>query len=134
MPAKNKKNESCIPSSESFGFVGIRQHRIECIVGIYPEERVKTQTLFVDVKLKLDLAACLASGRMEDTLDYVLIAQLCTELAHQKKYALLETFASDILDGCLSHFKAVWAWVRIEKPAAIPTAAYAFVEFERGRC
>lgn len=68
---------------------------------------------------------------MKNTIDYVLLAQLCTELAEQKEYLLLETFASDILDNCMRRFNAVWAWVQISKPSAIPTAAYAYVELER---
>lgn len=117
----------------SFGILGIHQHQIKCIIGVYPEERQREQTLFVDVKIKLDLSATLASGRVEDTVDYVLLAQLCTQLAEQNKYFLLETFAFDILDQCIQRFSAVWAWVRIQKPSAISTAAYAYVEFERYR-
>ncbi len=120
-------------SKPSFGVIGIHQHQINCIVGIYSEERQQEQTLFVDAKIKLNLSRCLASGQMQDTVDYVLLAQLCTQLAQQNQYLLLETFASDILNQCLERFNAVWAWVRIQKPAAIPTAAYAYVELERYR-
>ena len=115
------------------GILGIERHQIPCIVGIYPEERVKEQSLFIDVKIKLDLSACYASRQMEDTVDYVLIAQACTELAQKNQYLLLETFAFDILDHCLKHFRAEWAWVRIQKPSALPSAACAFVEFERSK-
>ncbi len=120
-------------SNACYGILGIKQHQIECIVGIFPEERVKKQTLFVDVKIKLDLSACLASGRMEDTVDYVSIAQACTAFAQKNQYLLLETFAFDLLDHCLNHFKAEWAWVCIQKPSALPSAAYAFVEIERSK-
>ncbi len=116
---------------QSYGILGIHQHQISCIVGIYPKERQHEQMLIIDAKVKLDLSRCLASGQVQDTIDYVLIAQLCTELAQQKKYFLLETFASDILDECIGRFQAVWAWVCIQKPAAIPSAAYAYVELER---
>lgn len=117
----------------SYGILGIHQHQIACIVGVYPQEREHEQTLIVDAKIKLDLSRCLASDQVQDTADYVLIAQLCTELAQQKKYFLLENLASDILDECIRRFQAVWAWVRIQKPTAIPSAAYAYVELERCR-
>lgn len=111
--------------------LGIHQHRIDCIIGIYPEERQREQTLFVNVKIKVDCSACLSSGQIEDTIDYVLLAQLCTELAQRNRYLLLETFASDIVNECLSRFHAIWAWVCIQKPTAVPSAAYAYVELER---
>ena len=120
-------------SKRFLGIIGIHQHQINCIIGIYPEERRHAQTLFIDLKVKLDLSLCLASGQMEDTLDYVLLAQLCSQLAEQNEYLLLETFASDILDHCIHRFNVMWSWVRIQKPSAVPTAAYAYVEFERYR-
>jgi dihydroneopterin aldolase len=118
-------------SDGKFGVLGIHQHKINCIIGVYPDERQQEQTLFIDVKVKLNLSACLASGKMKDAVDYVLLAELCSELAQLNRYVLLETFASDILDQCIHRFNAVWAWVRIQKPSAIPTAAYAYVELER---
>lgn len=122
-------------SEKKWGFIGICQHHIPCIVGIYPEERKKEQILVVDAKIKIDFLPCIASKKISDSIDYVLLANLCTELAQEKKYDLLETFASDILDQCIERFHAVWAWVRIQKPSAIPTASYAYVELEGGqRC
>lgn len=117
----------------TYGFLGIHQHEVSCIVGVFPEERLKEQILLFDAKIKLDLSRSIASGRVEDTADYVAIAQICTQLAQQKKYFLLEPLASDILDECLRRFPAVWAWVMIKKPGAIATAADAFVELERYR-
>lgn len=118
-------------SKTSLGIIGIHQYQIPCIIGIYPEERQRAQTITIDAKIKVDFSNCLASGQMQDSVDYVLIAKLCVELTNKKEYFLLETLASDILDECLHRFPAVWAWVRIQKPSAISGAAYAFVELER---
>jgi dihydroneopterin aldolase len=120
-------------SNSTFGVLGVHQHQVPCIIGVYPEERQHEQILFFDAKIKIDLSRTLATGQVEDTADYVSIAQICTELAQQNKSILLESLASDILDECLRRFPAVWAWVLIKKPAAIPSAAYAFVELERYR-
>lgn len=116
----------------SSGIIGIYQYQIDCIIGIYPQEREQEQTLLIDLKAKLDLSRCFASGQFHETVDYVALAQLCTRLA-QKKYFLLETFASDILDHCLRDFPIEWAWTRIHKPSAILKAAYAYIELERSR-
>lgn len=116
------------------GLLGIHQHRIDCMIGVYPEERLQVQTLFIDAKVKLDFSHCIASDQVQETIDYVLLANICTQLAQKNKYFLLETLASDILDQYIERFNAVvWAWVRIQKPSAIPSAAYAYVELERRR-
>lgn len=114
----------------SIGVIGIHKHRIDCVIGVYPAERERIQTIYVDVKIKIDFAASINSGSVMDSVDYVAIANLCTELAQNKKYHLLEEFASDILDNCKNLFKATWAWTQVQKPSAIPSAAYAFVEME----
>lgn len=113
--------------------IGIQRHRLSCIIGILPEERVCEQNIFVDLKIEIHDAGSRGSDQIQETVDYVLLAQLCTELAQQKSYFLLETFALDILDQCIQRFKAVKAWVRIQKPSAIPTADCAYVEFERNQ-
>jgi len=113
------------------GILGIHRRRISCVIGVYPEERQQEQILIVDAKIKVHITHCLASDELIDTVDYLLIAELCTRLAQEKKYFLLERLASDILEACLSRFQALWGWVRIEKPLAIADAACAFVELER---
>jgi dihydroneopterin aldolase len=115
------------------GVIGIYQHQIEAIVGIYPAERVKKQFLFIDGKVNYSFNSCLASNTVQDTLDYTQLAQICTDLAHEKEYFLLETFAADILQRWMECFAISWGWVKIKKPAAIPTADYAFVELEQTR-
>lgn len=114
-------------------FLGFHQLQVNCIIGIYPEERENEQPLSIDVKVKIDLKECLKSNCVEDTVDYVAISRICTELAESGRYLLLESLASDIADECLRHFPVSWAWVSIKKPAAIPKADYAFVEVERTR-
>ncbi len=118
-------------NKKEMGILGIYQHRVSCIIGVYPEERNCEQMLIMNAKIKVDLSKCFSSGLIQDTVNYVLIAQICTELAKQRNYFLLETLASDILDECLHRLQAVWAWVCIQKPSAIPSASYAFVELER---
>lgn len=120
-------------SKKDFGILGIHDHQVSCIIGVYPEERLKLQNLFFDAKIKVDLSRCFASGCVKETVDYVQIAAICTAFAQKNKYFLLESLASDILDECFHRFPIAWAWILIKKPAAIPTAAYAFVELERYR-
>lgn len=116
---------------ENLGILGIHQYQVPCIIGVYPEERQREQMLIIDAKIKVDLSRCLVSGQFQDTIDYAQIAQICMELTQQRQYFLLEILASDILDECLRRFEILWVWVRIQKPSAIPNAAYAFVELER---
>ncbi len=114
-----------------WGVIGVYHHRIRCIIGINPEERIQDQEIQVDVKVRADFSSCAISERIEETISYVKIAEICTHLAQDRKYQLLETFASEVLDRLMADFKVDWAWIHVQKPSALSTAEYAFVELER---
>lgn len=113
------------------GTIGIHHHKIDCIIGCLPEERKNEQEIFIDVKVKAPFSACVQSHDISDTISYVSIADLCTKTAKEQQHLLLEALAVDILDTLFSKYDIEWAWIRIKKPAAIPTAEYALVELER---
>ena len=113
-----------------YGIIGIHQQRVDGIIGVEPFERESSQTLYVDVKIKVDLAPSIRSGQLSDTADYTSLARFCTALASKKTYHLVEEFASDLLEACKKQYNPRWVWVQVRKPAAIATAEYAFVEIE----
>lgn len=115
------------------GIIGVCHHQIRCIVGVNPEERIQEQEIYVDLKVKSNFNACLGSDQIKDTVDYNQLAQLSTQLAQEKRYHLLETFAVEVIDQILANFPVSWAWIRVKKPLAISTAHYTLVEFERSR-
>ncbi len=66
---------------------------VDCVIGVYAEERTATQPLRVSLSLALDAAAAARSGDLNDTVDYArLFGQLRFVLAHGA-FRLLETAA-----------------------------------------
>lgn len=120
-------------SNRLIGTIGVEGHVLECVVGVYPHERLMKQKLIIDIQLKYDLSVSSQSKSLKDTIDYVEVTQCCSDLANTHQYKLIETFAVECVDMCLLKFDALWARVKIKKPAAIPSAQYAFVEYERFR-
>lgn len=116
------------------GTIGLKDLRIDCVVGIYDFERVKLQPLFVDVTVRRDFAAAAASDHIDDTLDYDHLAKLLTDLATERKYELLETFAEEGAAAIFERWPEVSALtMEIRKPEAVPAAACSFVVIERSR-
>jgi len=113
------------------GYIGFEHHKIECVVGVYPHEHKEKQLLYVDLQVESDFTACSLSDDVKDTVNYELLAALCTELAVTKQYRLLETFAVDVLNAIFFKFDVSWAWIRIKKPLGLPSATYSIVELER---
>ena len=115
------------------GTIAIEGLEIECIIGIHPEERETTQTILVDAELDRDFEAAVAGDDIDGTVDYVDLARDLTELAVEKRYRLLETYAEEAAEILLDLYGASRAKVKVMKPAAVPAARHAAVTVERRR-
>lgn len=116
------------------GTTGLKDLRVDCIVGIYPHERAATQTVLLDIELDYDFAAPAASDAIADAVDYDGIAASVTRLLQTSRFQLIETMAEKTAALLIDEVPAATV-VRIEvrKPAAVPAAACSFVRVERRR-
>lgn len=114
------------------GTIGFENHRIRCIIGIHPPERIEEQELLLDLQTQWDFSSVAARDDLSHALCYAELADFCTEFAQKGKYQMLETLACDLSRKLREHFKLFWIKVTIKKPGALPTASFAFVELEYG--
>jgi len=116
------------------GTAGVRQLQVDCIVGIYPHEREREQTVLLDIELDYDFAAAAASDAIDEAADYDLLVSSVTTLIRERRFQLIETMAEASAALLLERLPLARA-VRIEirKPAAVPTAQHSFVRLERTR-
>ncbi len=116
------------------GTTGLKDLRVDCIVGIYPHERAEVQTVRLDIELDYDFGPPAASDAIADAVDYDRIAAWVTELLQVERFQLIETMAERAAALLLDRIPPARA-VRVEvrKPAAVPAAACSFVRVERAR-
>ncbi len=116
------------------GTTGLKDLRVDCIVGIYPHERAATQTVFLDIELDYDFGVPAASDSIVDAVDYDGVVASVTALLQSARFQLIETMAERAAAQLLMEVPVATA-VRIEvrKPAAVPAAACSFVRVERRR-
>lgn len=116
------------------GTTGLKQLRVDCIVGIHPHERTHPQTVILDIELDYDFTPAASSDAIPDAVDYDLVAASVTELIQERRFRLIETMAEQAAAMLLDRVPAVRT-VRLEirKPAAVPAAACSFVRVERAR-
>lgn len=105
----------------------LRDMKVECIVGLYPRERVVPQTLRLDVALFLDTRAAAAKGGLSATVDYGRLAGELRFLLESSWFLLLETAADALCryilapptqDGHRAQVHSVS--LRLSKPHALP--------------
>lgn len=116
------------------GTTGLKNLRVDCIVGIYAHEREASQPVYIDVELDYDFATPAASDAIADAVDYDSVAGGLTGLLQRRRFQLIETMAEEGAAMLLALAPQVTA-VRIEirKPEAVPAAAASFVRLERRR-
>lgn len=76
---------------------------IECRsrIGVTPEERVRPQSIRVDLDLSLDLEAAGNSDAIDLTVDYVRVVDRVQAIAAKKEYLLVEALARTLCRSLL---------------------------------
>jgi dihydroneopterin aldolase len=92
--------------------------------GVTEEERAQGQTFLYDLRLEVSDAAL--SDRLEDTVDYVAVAELVKEVSDTREFQLLEGLAAAVADAVVERFPVERVRVRVRKgdvaPAGLPVA------------
>lgn len=113
--------------------IGIEDLKIECIIGDLPQERETAQQLLVTVAFDHDVSAVAESDSLEDTVDYVAVADFCRVTAVNGKYRMIEALAAALVDGILEKFPVTAVSIRLRKPEAILEAAATTVQVRKER-
>jgi 7,8-dihydroneopterin aldolase/epimerase/oxygenase len=108
--------------------------RIDAVIGVFEWERQIEQPILVDLILTSDTRSAAASDRIEDAVDYTLVAQKVVDLTKSLKPQLLETLANQVAEMILNHFSAVHAvHVKVKKPLAVKGSQAVGIEIIRER-
>jgi 7,8-dihydroneopterin aldolase/epimerase/oxygenase len=93
--------------------------------GVLDEERREGQILLYDVRLEVADAAL--SDRIEDAVDYRLVADCVREISEARDFRLLEALAAAVADALLARFEVERVRVRVRKPRppGVPAASSA---------
>ena len=115
------------------GTTGVRELRVDCIVGIYAHEREREQTVLLNIEIDYDFAPAHASDAIGDVVDYDMAVSAATALIRDRQFHLIETMAEEVAallldrvtqanasaaeDGSASACAATWAWcARADSP------------------
>lgn len=81
--------------------------------GVDEEERARGRTFLYDIRLEVPDAA--QSDRLEDTVDYVAVADLVKHVSDERHYRLLEALAAAVADAIVDRFAVARVRVRVRK-------------------
>ena len=119
--------------SKALDRIYIRDLRLRCIVGIYPEERTNKQDVLINVVMWCDLQRAAETDQIDDTVNYKFVKKGITALVEGSDYLLIERMASVIADLCLKERGVEQVQVTVDKPGALRFARSVAVEITRSR-
>ncbi|MGH8397622.1 MAG: dihydroneopterin aldolase [Gammaproteobacteria bacterium] len=111
--------------------VFIRDLRVETVVGIYDWERRIKQIVSLDLDMGTDITHAANSDRIEDTLDYKMVAKRVTQFVNEAEFQLVETLAEKVAALILEEFKVGKVKVTLHKPGAVSGSKSVGVIIER---
>ncbi len=92
--------------------------------GVGADELANGQMFLYDLRLEVSDAAL--SDRLEDTVDYVAVAELVKGISDARRFQLLEALAAAVADAVAERFPVEHVRVRVRKrdvePAGLPVA------------
>ena len=110
----------------------LREMKVDTVIGIWDWERKIRQTVVIDLEMATDIRKAAASDRVDDTLNYKLVAKRLQQFVAESEFQLVETLAENIAAIVNDEFGVPWVRVRVNKPGAIRGARDVCVMIERG--
>ncbi len=109
----------------------IRDLRVNGIIGIYPQERVRPQEMVINVILYTDVHQAAVLDEISECVDYQKAANLLKAHAETARRQTVEALTEDLAQLCLAMPGVFGVQIRVEKTQAIPFTAAVGVEIER---
>lgn len=112
--------------------IGLKDLKVECIIGCNPEERIKKQMLSID--FEMELPSIVEVDALESTVDYGKISEHIEEFSQKNQFFLLEAFSQALLDSIFRTYPRIERIaLSVRKPNAIQSCAYAYVTIDSKR-
>jgi len=119
-------------SEETIHLVNLR---VECIIGVNPDERVREQPLIVSLSFPASFAAAARNDDLRRTVNYSEVAEAIRAFARAGQYRLLETLARRLAAHLGARFGLARLSLHLRKPQAVAGSDGPAVSltFRRGR-
>ena len=111
----------------------IHELRAEAWIGIYEWEKLRPQTLDVNLEIGLDTHRAGESDNIRDTVDYGKVVERIRADLKDQHFKLLEALAEHISQVILHDFKAQWVKTSVAKIAHIRGVKLVGVTITRSR-
>lgn len=110
--------------------IGFKDLSVHCIIGVHPHERLKEQMIKIDLSIKTDISQAVSSDKLEETVSYSELSNLCKTIAKEGAYHLLETLGYTIIKTLMHDKRISHVEITLKKPYASLDIEWAVVTLE----
>ncbi len=107
------------------------QVSVQTSLGVPDWERLKPQTIILDIEINYDLSKSCQSDAIEDTIDYGLVVSRIRATLTESSFKLVEALAEHVCQLILKEFNAEHVKIKVSKPAVLPGLKALGVVIER---
>jgi dihydroneopterin aldolase len=97
----------------------VRKLEVSCIIGTYPHERTKKQSVFFDLEIPCDASRPARKDDLNEALDYDRLTRRVREFAADTRFLLIETLVENTAAMLLKEFRLPWVALTVWKPGAL---------------
>lgn len=98
----------------------LEQVTVKTKLGVPEWERMKPQTIVLDIEIGYDLSKSCQSDAIEDTIDYGSVVSRIRDTLTEHSFKLVEALAEHVCQLILQEFKAESVKIKVAKPAVLP--------------
>jgi len=98
----------------------LEQVKVKTKLGVPEWERLKPQTILLDIEITCDLSQSCQSDAIEDTIDYGAVVSRIRETLTENSFKLVEALAEHVCQLILKEFNAESVKIKVAKPNILP--------------
>ena len=104
-------------------FIYLNLLPLDLFIGIYPEEELRKQRIFLNLKLEGPFLKAAEASQLSMTIDYAQLENQLLAEFNGTRYKLLESLAKNILQYLFSHYEIIDSiYLELQKPKAMKIA------------
>lgn len=109
----------------------LQEVKVETRLGVPEWERLKPQTIVLDIELAMPHSQSCRTDAIEDTIDYGRIVARIRETLAEHSFKLVEALAEHVCRMILNEFGTPWVRIKVGKPGILPGVRQLGVVIER---
>lgn len=111
----------------------LQEVKVETHLGVPEWERLRPQTIVLDIELAMPHSRSCQTDAIDDTIDYGQIVARIRETLAEHSFKLVEALAEHVCQLILTEFGTPWVKLKVGKPGILPGVKQLGVVIERGK-